>query len=110
MASPLSDLGFWAGRHDREQPLPASGHGPIPICPDAPGDPLSCRCLCHLRADCPARATVPAAVISVEVSLTATSIAMMARTAVTGAIGVRTLRRSRCPLGCDPARGMAAFV
>jgi hypothetical protein len=42
--------------------------------------------------------------ISAEVSLTATNVAMMARTAVM----VRTLGCSRCLLGCDSACGQAA--
>jgi hypothetical protein len=64
------------------------------ICPDAPGDPLSYRCLCHLRADCPAWPPFRPAVLSAEVSLTATSVAMMARTAVTDAIGIRSRGRA----------------
>jgi hypothetical protein len=66
---------------------------------------VSYRHLCHLHAGCLAWATVPPRAHFSRVSLTATSVAMMARTAAADAIGVRSRRRasvrSRCPLGCD---------
>jgi len=73
--------------------------------------------MCHLRTDRPAWATVPPRDHSAEVNLTATSVAVTARTAATDATGVWSRQRPGAPaahsaairlrarcLACGPCR------
>jgi hypothetical protein len=81
-------------RHKTAPDLPASGHGVIQICPDAWRSivlPSSVSSACRLPGL--SHRSGPA-VISAAVSLTATGIAPLARTAVTDAIRVRSRRRA----------------